>query len=275
MRAALVPLLLAAATMAGCGGAVGELAAQPPMLAPGPTELDDEIVGLVPGESLSFEVRVAGVLAGEAQLVVGKPGALDGRRAIAVSSVMRSAGAFALIKEVKDEVTSFVDVERLLPMQSTADVIFGPKRYHAETTFTGHGTAIAFTPAGEPTRAIHYDFGDAVVHDAHSAMALVRTWKAEPGERIGLWVLGGRRIWRTEVWLAGTETIGTHLGNQPALRLEGTSVRVRPDLTPEPNRPARSFSVWLSDDADRVPLRFSARTELGEIAIELVDYERP
>jgi hypothetical protein len=52
-------------------------------------------------------------------------------------------------------------------------------------------------------------------------------------------------------------------------------VRARPDLTPEPNRPARSFTVWLSDDADRVPLRFSAHTELGEISIELVDYERP
>lgn len=265
------------ALLGACGGAAAELAAQPPELAPAPAAaaVDDEIQGLVPGESLAFEVKVAGVLAGEAHLAVGKPAALDGRRAVAVSSVMRSAGAFALIKEVKDEVTSYVDLDQLRPLRSTSDVIFGPKRYHAETTFTPGGATIELTPAGQAARSIHYSFGDAIVHDAHSAMALVRTWKAEPGERMGLWVIGGRRIWRTEVWLAGTETIGTFLGNQPTIRLDGTSVRSRADLTPEPNRKVRSFSVWLSDDADRVPLRFAAKTELGEISIDLVGYERP
>jgi hypothetical protein len=272
MRAVVLAALFA---LPACGGAA-ELA-PPPDLAPSPATaaLDDSIQGLVPGEQLAFEVRVASVLAGEAQLAVGKPGELDGHRAIAVSSVMRSAGAFALIKEVKDQVTSYVDLDQLRPIRATSDVIFGPKKYHAETAFSPHGATIEFTPEGAETRTIQYDFGGAVVHDAHSAMALVRTWKAEPGERMGLWVIGGRRIWRTEVWLAGTETIHTFLGNQPALRLDGTSVRAHANLEPDTSKPARSFSVWLSDDADRVPLRFTAKTELGEIAIELVSYERP
>lgn len=268
-------MALFAVVTAACGGA-SDLSPQPPTLAPAGTgTVDDEIVGLAPGESLAFELKVAGVLAGEAQLAVGKPGVVGGRRAIAVSSVMRTAGAFALIKEVKDEVTSYIDLEQLRPIRSTSDVIFGPRRYHADTRFSEHGAVIDFRPEGQPARTIQYDFGEAVVHDAHSAMALVRTWKAEPGERMGIWVIGGRRIWRTEVWLAGTESVGTYLGNQAAIRLDGTSVRTRPDLSPEPGKTPRSFSVWLSDDADRVPLRFSARTELGEISIDLVHYERP
>lgn len=266
---------LFAAVTAACGGA-GDLSPQPPTLAPaGADTIDDEIVGLAPGETLAFELKVAGVLAGQAQLAVGEPGVVDGRRTIAVSSIVRTAGAFALIKEVKDEVTSYIDLERLRPIRSTSDVIFGPRRYHAETVFSEHGATIDFTPEGGPTRNLRYDFGGAVVHDAHSAMALVRTWKAEPGERMGIWVIGGRRIWRTEVWLAGAESVGTYLGNQAAVRLDGTSVRTRPDLSPEPGKTPRSFSVWLSDDADRVPLRFSAKTELGEISIDLVHYERP
>ncbi len=268
------PALLSVLTLAACGGAA-ELDAQPPTLAPGPVDTDDAIAGFAPGEALAFEVRLAGVLAGEARFSAGQPGIVDGRRAIAVSSVMRSAGAFALIKEVKDAVTSVIDLERLRPLRTTSDVIFGPRRYHAETVFTEHGASIQFTPAGEPTRGLVYDFGEAIVHDAHSAMALVRTWTADPGERIALWVIGGRRIWRTEIWSAGTEILGTRMGNQPALRLDGTSIRSRADLTPEPNKPPRSFSVWLSDDADRVPLRFSAHTELGDVTIELVEYERP
>jgi hypothetical protein len=265
--------LLAALALAACGGA--DLNALPPTLTPGAVDTDDEIIGFSPGEQLAFEVRVAGVLAGEAQFVAGQPGVVEGRRSIAVSSVIRTAGAFALIKEVKDDVTSIIDLEQMRPVRTTSDVVFGPRRYHAETSFTDHGASIQYTPHGETTRSLVYDFGDAVVHDAHSSMALVRTWTAEPGERIGLWVIGGRRIWRTEVWAVGTEVIGTFMGNQSALRLDGSSVRVHPDLKPDTRKPPRTWSVWLSDDADRVPLRFSAHTELGDIVIELVAYERP
>ena len=36
----------------------------------------------------------------------------------------------------------------------------------------------------------------------------------------------------------------------------------------------RTFSVWLSDDADRVPLRVVGHTELGDVTMELVEYTR-
>ncbi len=271
LRAGLAGLCLSG--LAACGGA--DLSAQPPTVLPGAVVAVDAIAGYTAGEALAFEVRLAGVLAGEAQLAVGAPGLDGGRPAIPVTSTIRSAGPFALIREVRDDVTSIIDLERMRPIRTTSDVVFGARRFHAETAFSDHGARIELTPAGESTRTLVYDFGEAVVHDAHSAMALIRTWTAEPGERIGLWVIGGRRIWRTEVWSVGPEVIGTRLGNQHALRLDGTSQRTRADLTPEPNKPPRAFSVWLSDDADRVPLRFLARTELGEITIDLVAYERP
>jgi hypothetical protein len=274
-RGVLASLAALALATAACGGAAGDLTAQAPTLPPGPIDADETIVGFSPGEQLAFEVRLAGVLAGEAQFAAGQPGTVDGRRAIAVSSIIKSAGAFALIKEVKDEVTSIIDLDRMRPMRTTSDVVFGARRYHAETEFSDHGASIQYTPQGEASRSLVYDFGEAVVHDAHSSMALIRTWTAEPGERIALWVIGGRRLWRTEIWVVGNEVIGTRMGNQSTIRLDGTSIRSRADLTAEPGKKPRSFSVWLSDDADRVPLRFSAKTELGDITIELVAYERP
>ena len=56
---------------------------------------------------------------------------------------------------------------------------------------------------------------------------------------------------------------------------DGVSYRAKRDLTVESNRPARTFRVWLSDDADRVPLRVTAKTELGDVVMSLVDYGRP
>ena len=59
---------------------------------------------------------MGGVLAGEAAFAVGEPGDVDGRPAITVRSRLASAGAFALIKDVRDEMTTVIDLERGLPL---------------------------------------------------------------------------------------------------------------------------------------------------------------
>jgi hypothetical protein len=74
---------------------------------------------------------------------------------------------------------------------------------------------------------------------------------------------------------AGEDTVGTALGNRRTVHFEGASYRARANFILESDKPARTFSVWLSDDADRVPLKMSARTELGEVTMELVEYNRP
>ena len=43
----------------------------------------------------------------------------------------------------------------------------------------------------------------------------------------------------------------------------------------ESDKPARTFTVWLSDDGDRVPLKVTAMTELGEVSMDLTEYNRP
>jgi hypothetical protein len=272
MRAA--PLV--AFCLAACGGAMtGDLEPEAPEAAVATPATTDDVAGLVAGEVMRFDVKIAGVLAGQAQIVVGAKGMVDGIPAIAVSSKIESAGALALLREVRDEATSIVDVARLEPLSGTADVVFGDKRYHADVAFARHGATIRYQPGDAAMSTLHYQFGDQEVHDAHTAMARVRTWRAEPGDRMTLWMIGGRRIWHSEIWPVGREVIGTRLGNQPALHLDGSSRRARPDLTIDPSKEPRTFSVWLSDDADRVPLRVQAHTEYGDLTIELVDYQRP
>jgi len=95
-------------------------------------------------------------------------------------------------------------------------------------------------------------------------MAAMRTWEGQPGQTQRLYIVGGRRIWRTDVTWAGRETIGTQLGNQSAVRLDGVSMRVSGRLEPERGKKARTFSVWMSDDADRANrIRYGAG-EAGE-----------
>src|SRR3954469_4760061 len=131
MRAA--SLLLAAAC--GCAGAEA-MTTQQPGAAGIPTPQAFEL-GLNPGESMAFEVRLAGILAGEAQLAVGEIGEVDGHQAIVVPSRAATAGAAALIKKISDEATAVIDATTGRPISVDTLVVQGDKQIKATAKFNG------------------------------------------------------------------------------------------------------------------------------------------
>jgi len=258
------------ALVAGCAGAEATtLSAQP--AAPGVSEL-----GLHPGETMSYEVQLGGMLVGEAQLAVGEIGIIDGKKAIVVKSRAATAGAGALIKQLSDEATTVIDVETGHPLSVDTIVISSGKTITASAKFSGHTATVTYQRS-EQTKPVttRIDFRTAALHDMHSAMAAMRGWRGKPGEVRTVHIIGGRRMWKIDMKYIGEETIGSSVGNRRAVVLEGTSFRARRNLTAEPGKATRTFRVWLSDDADRVPLKCSAKTELGDIVMDLVEYARP
>jgi hypothetical protein len=260
--------------LAACGAAdarVAPLAAPvPPTKSAGAVE-----VGLNPGETMAFEVRVAGMLAGEAQLAVGALGEYEGHRAVVVKSHAATAGAAALVKHIVDEATTVIDMDSGRPLALETLVEQGDTRTTATAKFTGNRAVITYARADETApHTQKLDFGSVMVHDAHSAMAELRGWRASPGATRTVFVVGGRRVWRVDVKLIGLDTIGSAIGNRRAIHFTGESYRTNRSLTAETAKPSRTFSVWLSDDADRVPLKLTASTELGDIVMELTEYSR-
>ena len=229
---------------------------------------------------MAFEVRLAGLVAGEAQLAVGAVGDYDGRRAVVVKSRAATAGAVAMIRHVVDEATTVIDLGSGRPLALETLVEQGSSKTTATAKFSDRTADITYQRSDEPQpHRFRLDFTAGAVqglavHDAHSAMAQLRGWRAAPGTTRTVFVVGGRRLWRIDVTYAGQDTIGSALGNRRAIRFTGESYRARRDFTPETQRPSRTFTVWLSDDADRVPLKVTAKTELGDIVMELTDYSR-
>lgn len=266
------------ATVAGaCGGAADGLMIVEPTAptATAAAEPAPALAAIHAGEKMRFEVSLAGVLGGEASFTTGEFGERDGRPIVVLSSSLRSAGALALVKDIRDEATTILSVDDLRPLATSSNVKANPRDYTAETRFTDRFADIDFRPAKGPAQQLRYDFGEAVAHDAHSAMATLRVWQAPAGTTRTMWVLGGRRIWKVELVMGPTEVIHTFAGNQAAVRLDGRASRAHADLSVDGSRPPRTFSVWLSDDGDRVPFLVVAGTELGDVRIELVDYVRP
>ena len=61
------------------------------------------------------------------------------------------------------------------------------------------------------------------------------------------------------------------LGEVKARRFDGYSYKIKRDGSRFPDN-ERHFSIWISADADRVPLRMTSGTDYGDIEMSLVDY---
>ncbi len=260
--------------VAGCAGA--EAMTLPQTAKPGAVATSTNEVGLNPGETMAFEVRLGGILAGEAALAVGALGEFEGKKAVVVKSRANTAGAAALIKRITDEATTVIDMESGRPLQLETFVEQGSKTTTAQAKFTGTIADVTYKRSDDPTpHNYKINFGAQTVHDTHSAMAQIRGWRPAPGTTRSVFVVGGRRLWRVDVKYIGSETIGSELGNRRAIRFEGASFRARANFTVETTQPMRTFTVWLTDDADRVPLKVLAHTELGDVTVDLTEYNRP
>jgi hypothetical protein len=272
MRSGLWLAVVFAVVLAGCAGADATPAPQTPAAAgPATTQL-----GLYPGETMAYEVQLGGVLVGEAQLAVGEIGLVEGRRALVVKSRAATAGAAALVRNIVDEATTVIDADTGRPISVETNVVMGEKRTAASATFSGTSASVTYRRTAEAApQTAKIDFGTNALHDAHSAMAQLRGWKAAPGTTRTVFIVGGRRLWRVDVTYAGEGTIGSALGNRRTVMYDGIAYRAKRDLTVESRLPARTFRVWLSDDADRVPLQVTAKTELGDVVMTLAEYARP
>jgi hypothetical protein len=262
--------------VAGCAGAEAMALPPQPAAALGSATDAKAEFGFFPGETMAFEVHLSGMLAGEAQLAVGEIGEVDGHRAVVVKSRAATAGAAKLVKTIVDEATTTIDVDSGRPLLLDTSVVMNDKATTAQAKFTGSIANVTYTKDGDPTpHSYRVDFGKVTVHDSHSAMAQLRGWHATPGAMKQVYVVGGRRMWRVDVKYVGIETIGSPVGNRRTVHMSGEAYKAKPNLSLDGAKATRTFDVWVSDDADHVPLKMSAHTELGDVEMDLTEYSRP
>ncbi len=275
LAALLAASVAALLTLGGCGGPEGAMLVgpvAPPAVAP----TGDTALGLFPGESMTFLVKLAGIEVGEAALAVGELDNTLQPARISVHSRINASGAAALVTTFVDDATTSIDAATGHPIALATSVVQGKKSYTSNATFTATGAEVLYQkPEDVAPKPISFNFQGRPVHDAHSAMADLRHWRPQIGAQRTVYIIGGRRLWRIDLTAAGAEVVGTALGNRKTQRLNGRAFRARPDLSVDPGPPGRTFTVWMSDDGDRVPLRVTAETELGSVEIDLQEYNRP
>ena len=103
----------------------------------------------------------------------------------------------------------------------------------------------------------------AKTYDTLSCIYFIRSSDLASGKSIHLDIYDCKRLWNAEVRMVRREEIGTPLGRFKTLvvttQLKAEGVKPRPDY----------MTVWLSDDALRVPVKLAIKLKMGEFTATL------
>ncbi len=242
--------------------------------APSAQLASDEQTHVVANERLLFHLTALGFDAGELVMVAGRPGQVDGRREVIFRSRATTTGLFALLQTVVDDVTTRIDLETGKPLYHRTDTQVGDSDTEGvEVTFAPGQFELAQWKDGDrkvETQTI--PDGDSAF-DLTSALMALRAWQAKPGARASLYVLRSTMFWQTNIEYHGADSVKTKLGRFAAIRIDGVTRRIHRDGTLDEAKEPRYFSMWFSDDQYRLPLLVAAKTDYGDVRMELVEYD--
>jgi len=234
---------------------------------------------VTPGERMSYRVVLRGVELAVMTIGVGDLTDLDGKQTIVVQVHAKSVGLASLVAAIDDTFTSWIDVTTGRSLRFAVDEYETNSKVNVEHTVadlagrTGDQVPITFAlndapPQPEPQKVSLPD-----VWDYNGFLVALRSWEGPPGTTQKIEVLRSRYLWAMEIKIKGKEKLTTDLGELPALRFDAHTFKLtragEKDMTSE----ERDMSIWISDDNDRVPLKLTARSDYGDIKMEIVDYQ--
>jgi len=235
---------------------------RPPVVRP---RVPEAATDLRPGESLTYRIRLGGMESGRAALAVGKPGKDRRGRTVALRGAVEPLPALRGLLPYRAEMVSYVDQRAGLPRRTVTTRSIREKEKRLEATYRPNGIDVrqdGGRPAKLKRRRGHR------THDALSALWSLRSRARKPGERIHFAVQDGKKTHRVRLVAGKVEALDTPFGEIEAQRFEGNWRAPR-------KRKPRSFTLWLSADDARVPVRLEGKTRLGVTRFDLVDYTNP
>ena len=242
-----------------------------------PVAFAEEAPFVVPGERMTYRLSIFDVEIAAFSIAVGEVAPLAGHSAVVVQAGAQSSGIMSAIKKVAADFTTWIDVRTGKPLLFRVAETAGTDDDAIEKSEAqfADGSSSKFQVITQNENAAELDEWQTVTtppFDLPTFLMALRGITTTPGEHITADVMRSRFMWRTQLTVVGDESVVTELGELPAIRFDGVNRRVRRDGTIDPNSDERHYSIWISDDEDRVPVLLVAKTDYGDIKMEIVDY---
>jgi hypothetical protein len=235
------------------------------------------------GERLGYDVTWLGIRAGEATLEARGVVSLNGHQAYHLVTTAQSTPLISKIYRVDDRTESFLQTDPLRALRFDKNLREGRYRHSSQTVFD-HEKGIAtfryldFSPVPRDiTRLDEAErYGKYVSQefpltpgalDELSVLYYVRTLPLVANTTVTARVFASRKNWELEVKVLGRETLETVLGQRETLKVE-------PLLKFEGifQRKGRMI-VWLTDDAERIPVQMKSEIIIGSFVTTLTRRE--
>ena len=234
----------------------GPTPATPSQPSPNPENGSLENLPFNVGEQLNYQIFLGNLPApaGNAMFHVRSRTRQFDRDALLFTLKAQTSNAAQKLFFANDQFNSYVDPKTLLPFRSEMNLIEGSRRLTQTLTINqDYGTATS-----DKSERIEIPIG---THDYLSFFYLARTFNINPPKKNAVSILVNNRpktlfitSVKREVIQIGTQTI-------PTIQLSLTTDDPQPDKY--------LFRVWVSDDKRRLPVRFTATTQLGQVRADL------
>ncbi|MBA3453300.1 MAG: DUF3108 domain-containing protein [Deltaproteobacteria bacterium] len=232
-----------------------------------------------PGERMTYRVQLRGMELATMQIAVGDLTALSGKQTIVVQVHAKSVGLASMVAAIDDTFTSWIDVTTGRSVRFAVDEYETNSKTNVEHTIadligrSGDQVPITFALNDAPPQPEPQKVTQADVWDYNAFLIALRSWEGAPGRSAQIEVLRSRYLWSMAVKIGGKEKLETELGELPALRFDAHTFKLTRAGAKDMTSDERDLSIWISDDNDRVPLKLVARTDYGDVKMEIVDYQ--
>jgi hypothetical protein len=166
----------------------------------------------------------------------------------------QTTGAAAQIFVARDQIDSYVDTKSLMPYRTVMNLAEGQRRFSQILTFNQE-TGVATSDKGGRIDV------PAGTYDYVSFFYVLRTVNLAPNKKSAISMLVENKPKTMFIDSLPRETIDMGSRRVPAIPLKITTDDVQPDKY--------QLRMWISADAQRLPLRFTCTTRLGPLRADL------
>lgn len=210
-------------------------------------------------ERLEYELNWSGLTAGKAVQQVSAEGS-----DLKIVNTIHSSGLASVVMSIDDETESLIPrkSQAMLPRFYKERINEGKTHNLKEGRFDHERLKVDCKDLLKKTEKS--DPISAKTYDSLSSVYFIRSSKLEPGETIHFDMYDFKHLWNTEVKVVKREEVTTPLGKFKTVvvtsRLTSNGVAAK----------AGSSTVWLTDDARRIPVKITTELKVGEITMTLV-----
>jgi Protein of unknown function (DUF3108) len=184
-----------------------------------------------------------------------------------LEAVGRTIGLVRALWKLDASYRGLANAETLRPIESKQTEIYRKKKLVTELTFTDSGVMRARTEGPGPKSTKPFNFPG--LFDLHTALLYLRSQPLNEQSVYRIVVYPATSAYLTTVTVLGRERVTVRAGAYNAIKIDLQLKRLGKKLELEPHRKFRRATIWISDDANRIPLRIEAQIFVGTVFAEL------